>query len=59
MQTPGDVAGGALQIFLALASAQLLCLLNEGMVRGTHPLQEQVMAIQELAVPLQEVHGYG
>jgi len=59
VQAPGDVARGALQVLLALAPAHLLSLLYEGMVRGTHPLQEKVMPIQELAIPLQEVHGYG
>ena len=59
VQAPGDVAGGALQVLLALAAAHLLSLLYEGMVRSTHPLQEDVMPIQELAIPLQQVHGYG
>ena len=59
VQGPGDVAGGALKVFLAFASAHLLSLLYEGMVGGAHPLQEQVVAIQELAVALQEVHGDG
>ncbi len=59
VQAPRDIAGGALQVLLALAAAHLLSLLYEGMVRSTHPFQEEVMPIQELAVPLQQVHGYG
>lgn len=59
MQAPGDVSSGALQVFQALGPAVLLGVLNEGMVRSTHSLQEQVVPVQELAVLLQEVHGNG
>lgn len=59
MEAPSDISGGAHQILLALAPAHLLSLLNERVVGGTHPLQEQVMPIQELAVALKQVHGYG
>ena len=59
MQTPGDVSCGALQVLLALPSAQLLSFLYESMVGGPNPLEEQVMPIQELAVPLQQVHCDG
>ena len=59
MKAPGDISGGAHEILLALAAADLLGLLNEGVVGGAHPLQEEVMPIQELAVTLEQVHGYG
>ena len=59
MEAPGDVSGGAHEVLLALAPAHLLGLLNEGMVGGAHPLQEEVVPIQELAVALEQVHGYG
>ena len=59
VQAPGDIASGALEVLLALAAAHLLSLFYKGMVRSTHPLQEEVMPIQKLAIPLQEVHGYG
>ncbi|KAA6418738.1 MAG: hypothetical protein FRX49_11391 [Trebouxia sp. A1-2] len=47
------------KVLLALAPAHLLSLLYKGMVGSTYPLQKEVMPIQELAIPLQEVHGYG
>lgn len=59
MQTPGDISCGALQVLLALPSAQLLSFLYECMIGGPNPLEEQVMPIQELAVPLQQVHCDG
>ena len=59
MEAPGDVAGGAHEVFLAFAAAGALSLINEGMVGGAHTFQEQVMAVQELAVALQEEHGDG
>ena len=59
VQAPGHVARGALQVLLALPPAHLLCLLDEGVVGGPHPLQEEVVPVQELAVALQQVHGYG
>ena len=59
MQTPGDISCGALQVLLALSSAQLLSFLYKRMIGGPNPLQEQVMPIQELAVPLQQVHCNG
>lgn len=59
MQAPGDIAGGAHQVFLALASAHLLGLLDEGVVGSPYPLQEKVVPIQELAVALEQVHGNG
>lgn len=59
MKAPCDISGGAHEILLALATAHLLGLLNEGMVGGAHPLQEEVMPIQKLAVALEQVHGYG
>ena len=59
MEAPGDISGGAHQVLLAFAPAHLLSFLNEGMIGGAHPLQEEVMPIQELAVSLKQVHGYG
>lgn len=59
MEAPGHISGGAHEVLLALASAHLLSLLDEGMVGGAHPLQEEVMPVQELAVSLKQVHGYG
>ncbi len=59
VEAPGDVACGAHEILLALASAGTLGLINEGVVGGAHTLQEEVMAIQELAVPLKKEHGNG
>ena len=59
MKAPGDISGGAHEVLLALAPAHLLGFLNEGMVGGAHPLQEEVMPIQELAVALKQVHSYG
>ena len=59
MKAPGDISGGAHEVLLALATAHLLSLLNEGMVGSAHPLQEEVMPIQELAVALEQVHSYG
>lgn len=59
MQAPGHVAGCAHEVLLALAPAGPLSLIDEGVVGGAHTLQEEVMAIQELAVPLQKEHGDG
>ena len=59
MQGPGDVAGGGLQVLEALAAAAALGLLEEGVVGGADTLQEQVVAVQELAVALQQVHRDG
>ena len=59
VQAPGDVSCGAHEVLLAFASAGALSLIDEGVVGGAHTLQEQVMAVQELAVPLQEEHGDG
>lgn len=59
MQAPGHVAGRAHEVLLALAPAGPLSLIDEGVVGGAHTLQEEVMAIQELAVPLQKEHGDG
>ena len=53
VQAPGHIAGCAHEVLLALPSACPLSLIDEGMVRGTDSLEEEVMAIQELAVPLQ------
>lgn len=59
VEAPSDISGGAHQVLLALAPAHLLSFLDESMVGCTHPLQEEVMPIQELAVPLKQVHGDG
>ena len=59
VQAPGHITRGAHEVLLALPSASALSLVYEGMVGGAHTLQEEVMAVQELAVPLQEEHGDG
>ena len=56
VQGPGHVAGGALQVFHALLAAFFLSALQEGVVGGPHALQEEVMAVQELAIALQQEH---
>ena len=59
VQRPGDVAGGGLQVLEALPAGGALGLLEEGVVGGADALQEQVVAVQELAVALQQEHRDG
>ena len=59
VQAPSHISRSALQILLTLPSAHLLSLLYEGMIGGSYSFEEKVVAIQELAVALQQVHGDG
>ena len=57
MQAPGDVTRGTLQVLQALAAAVLLYMLDEVVEGAADALEEELVARQELAVPLQQVHG--
>ncbi len=59
MQGPGDISCGGLEVLLALVPAGTLSGLNERMVGRANALQEQVMASEECAILLQEVHRNG
>ena len=56
MQRPGDIARGALQVLQALVAALALSALQEGVVGGADALEKQVVAVQELAIALQQEH---
>ena len=44
-------------MLLPCVRSYLLRLVNEGMERGPHTFEEEVMPIEELAVLLEQVHG--
>mmetsp|Transcript_6036 Transcript_6036/g.14701 ORF Transcript_6036/g.14701 Transcript_6036/m.14701 type:complete len:262 (-) Transcript_6036:511-1296(-) len=59
VQGPRDVPGGGLEVVEALLDAVLLALLDERVVDRADLLEEEVVAVEELPVPLEEVHADG